>query len=137
MKYSKQGLFYCLLVVSILGGWLCIARAEINRVRPSSPTVRFEQFELEMEPPVSVGFFTYENNRYLEWKGPRMHGIVLPSGYPSYVFNEMGILVDWTSDDGDNPTYLNRWGNFQEWKPATLQDFKDYLSQQPGSAIDN
>ncbi|MCU0962065.1 MAG: hypothetical protein MUF48_18380, partial [Pirellulaceae bacterium] len=97
---------------------------EYEKARPSSPVVSFAQFESEMRAPRQIGYFALNGKYYLEWKGPRMRWCVLPSGSPSYVFDDKGFLVDWTFDDGDDPAYRARWGNFGGWTPTTTNDAK-------------
>jgi hypothetical protein len=77
-----------------------------------------------MSAPREIGFFVHNGKDYLGWKGPRMHGCTLPSGSPSYVFDDNGYLVDWTFDDGDDPAYRARWGGFGGWRPTTNNDAK-------------
>jgi hypothetical protein len=42
-----------------------------------------------------------------------------PSGFPAYVFDPAGRLVDWTPDDGDDPAFLQRWPGLGTGREAT------------------
>lgn len=45
----------------------------------------------------------HDGTRSLVCRGPRAGLLALPSGPAVYVFDEHGVLVDWTPDVGDTP----------------------------------
>jgi hypothetical protein len=125
MRKIKMAIIFTVPVIGILGAWgLCVYH-EYEKARPSSSAICFAQFASEMSEPKQIGFFAHGGKDYLEWKGPLMHWCVLPSGSPSYIFDENGCLVDWTFDDGDDPAYRARWGGFGGWSPTTKNDAQE------------
>lgn len=56
-------------------------------------------------PPVSASHVEHDGITYIELRGhgPGRFVAAVPSGWPLYIFDESGKLVDWNGDPGDSP----------------------------------
>ena len=102
------------LTIWLLGGLVILelGSRDMRALRPPGSVETFDSF-LSWRPEVS-SFWRFSNSDgtfviasgMLENASP----FYLPSGPAEYVFDEEGTMVDWTTDNGDAPEFLEQWG---------------------------
>jgi hypothetical protein len=113
--------------VGLLGGWLQWCRAWYHSVQPAGPTLADH---LARRPAAEQGrVFVADGQKYLALLGPIQVLPRLPSGWPVYVFDSAGRLVDWTPDDGDDEEFTRRWAGAFAGRAVT----PDEVAAWPGS----
>ena len=90
-----------LVVVVLVGSYMAFCFYERNRVTPPDEACSWETFLASMPPPREAWVFHVGGRQYVEVRGPMPSQWTFPSGPPSYVFNQDGILVDWAYDRGE------------------------------------
>ena len=88
-------------------------RLEYRRQSPTATTRYLKAFLLTMPEPQEIyQFQSSADESYNEVVGPWPPFYLIPSGPPVYIFDEAGVLVDWTSDVGDDPDFSRTWGKW-------------------------
>ena len=116
-------LFVCLFVL-----WFCMESKHSAAVRPPANATNFIGF-LQFQPqPAKIRKFAHAEKTYVEVLGDAHTSLLsLPSGPPAYIFDETGLLVDWTADRGDAPTFVNKWGSFSNANFISVEEAKQLL----------
>lgn len=58
---------------------------------------------------------------------PPERRLALPSGYPAWVFDASGNLVDWTADNGDGGPFVDKWGQQPRGTVITEQEARAWI----------
>ena len=102
-----------ILVACILVLYILKERKNTLAVYPAEGATNLVTFCRTGARISAVRRFTYNGKVYVEVIGePRMSLLSLPSGPPVYIFDDIGTFVDWSSDIGDNQTFIRKWGGF-------------------------
>ena len=117
------------LAVMLVGlafyAWL--AKRELATLTPSSEDVSFATFADEMPPPrVLTHIHLRDGGERFVWSG-EIADMILPSGGSCYIFDESGILVDWSPTTGDGESVDHIWRHAIEQKPVTIEDVQAIL----------
>lgn len=115
--------------VCLFGAWAYVEKKAMDGVAPASWGTNLMAF-LELQPePKSVRQFLHGKRTYIEVLGniPKPSLLTLPSGPPAYVFNEFGVLVDWTADRGEDPRFVKKWGGFANGTFITTEQAKELV----------
>jgi len=98
----------CLLVAAVY-----TEKKNADKLSPPVGVTNLVAF-LEARPqPTKIRKFVQNGKVHVEVIGkPIISPLSLPSGPPAYVFDDTGALVDWTSDRGDTPRFVKKWGSF-------------------------
>ena len=107
-----------LAVLLVIVGFMASERASQQRLVPTGRASTLSEY-LDWQP-ASDEFAAIEldGRRHIIAYGP-MCGW-LPSGPSAYVFDDVGRLVDWSSDIGDHPAFDKKWGAQRSSGEATL-----------------
>lgn len=101
---------FCVLIVA----WIF---SEVRWARINSPIGKFENVAEYLSAgrlPSRVTTVHLAGDSYWIAYAPIDFWLALPSSPPGYVFDETGLLVDWSSDPGDDPAFQEKWMNNQE-----------------------
>ncbi|QDU54518.1 hypothetical protein [Aeoliella mucimassa] len=111
------------LIALVLAMWLWVHSTQqyYASIAPSMPGLRYSVFREQHEPASNYVLTDSAGNKYLESIAPLPPMWMLPSGAPAYVFDAKGVLVTWTSDSGDDPTYQQRWRSLPRTKLPDLK----------------
>jgi hypothetical protein len=120
---TKQHLIITVMLVMLLMAWTGSEKYAAQAVRPPPSGTNLTGF-LEARPQYGqIRRFVHNGKAYVQVIGkPTISALSLPSGPPTYIFDEAGSLVDWCRDLGDNPSFANKWGNFSNAIPMTAQE---------------
>jgi hypothetical protein len=120
------------LLVGLFGVWIYSEQKWVRAVCPPESATNLMVF-LEARPhPQQILKFTYGGKTHIEVIGkPVTFFLSLPSGPPAYIFNENGVLVDWSRDVGDNPSFGNRWGGFSNAITISVEESKQLKRVKP------
>jgi hypothetical protein len=111
-KRSKFWLEMCLVTLAFGVAYSCYTiacRREESKLAPPPGVRGFSDFSKAMPPPFSILISTVDGQEYLLWTGKVPAGWRLASGPPAYVFDKTGQLIDWTVDNGEAPTFYEKW----------------------------
>jgi hypothetical protein len=97
-----------IVVLLLVGVPLLVADVlSIKRLSPEGRTTTLREF-LAWQPEASrFCSITIGDKQHVIAFGPK-HAL-FASGYPAYVFDETGNLIDWSTDIGDDPEFDERW----------------------------
>ena len=92
----------------LLGGGHVLLERSYRVIEPGGPTL---PTVLAKFPDINGGRVVESGDakKYLVLYGPLPSDWSNPSGPPVYVFDTAGVLVDWTSDIGDDKAFCGRW----------------------------
>ena len=92
-------------------GMVAMTILNIKRLSPSSPGIQISDFAREKAAPQAIVPFEKNDRTYFGWIAElsTLDTITVVSGPAVYVFDEFGIMVDYTIDIGDAPTFANNW----------------------------
>jgi hypothetical protein len=102
-----------LSVIVLVSGYLLLLRDWYRSVQPPGNSLEVCLTKLPHSPEKSKEFVS-NGNKYLAVFGQLPTFPRFPSGCPVYIFDATRQLVDWTSDEGDDPGFNDRWG--KEWR---------------------
>jgi hypothetical protein len=56
--------------------------------------------------------------------------VSLPSALPGYIFDQSGMLIDWSADPGDDQDFQSRWlkGDRQS---LTVEQARNWIRKRP------
>lgn len=115
-----------LLVGLAFYGWL--AKRELAALTPSSDDVSFTTFAREMPPPRVLTHIHLRNGgERIVWNG-EIATMIVPSGGSCYVFDESGILIDWSPTTGDGESIDQIWRRAIDRQPVTIEDVEAMLN---------
>jgi len=116
-----------LVPVCLFGVWFLCVRAWYQSVQPAGPTLADH---LTQRPaPEQSHLVVLDGQEYLALFGPIQTFPRFPSGWPVYVFDRSGRLVDWTPDEGDDEGFKQRWPGVFDGRAVS----PDELAAWPGS----
>ena len=112
--------------------WIASEKSRVKRVRPPAGATNLVKFLQARPEALKIRKFTNEDKTYIEVLGyPTRPGLSLPSGPPSYVFNESGILVDWASDRGEASAFVKKWGSLSEGIFISVEEARRMMTLTP------
>ncbi|MFA5260652.1 MAG: hypothetical protein WC450_05425, partial [Candidatus Omnitrophota bacterium] len=115
------------VVIFPVSAWLV---SEFRWDRINSPEQKFsnvnEYLALKRMPDKVVKSRQKSGAYYIAFS-PMDTWFALPSGPAAYVFNDTGILVDWTADSEDDPAFYEQW--LDAARPSTLAEMVKTVSQ--------
>ena len=98
--------------------WIETINERRGRINPPEGEVYLSDFLDSGRKTHEVRQFVYDQRNHTAVFGvARMFLTSLPSGPPVYVFDEHGLLIDWSRDIGDNPKFVEKWGAFSNSVP--------------------
>jgi len=105
--------------------------------KPTSAAKSFEGFLQTMRPSRKIEKVMAENQTYLLVSGkmPPFWFVTIPSGGPCYVYDEKGVLVDWTRDAGDDPKFVGRWMGSAAREGITVDQARKLVRTHPSQTI--
>ena len=110
------------LLLGLLAVWIYGEKKGAQAVSPSGGQTNLIVF-LQARPPNLIRKFVYNGQLYMEVIGkPNVSPLSVPSGSPAYIFDETGVLVDWSRDLGDAPSFVKKWGGFSNAAPISVQE---------------
>jgi hypothetical protein len=116
------------LLVCLLAFWIYSERKSASAVRPPEGATNLAAFLAARPQPIQIRRFTHDGKMRVEVVGKPVASLLsLPSGPPAYIFNESGILVDWTSDLGDNPSFIAKWGGLSNAISISVEEAKQLV----------
>lgn len=127
-KRTLSRLSWSVIVAAIaLGGALFIRG--VSRLRPPEYVTDLDSFLLHMPRPERCYELSTDDARFIELVGS-LNAYLLPSGPPAYVFDESRQLVAWTTDQGDEPSFVSHWHSMR--RRELSQEEMDALLRAPG-----
>ena len=103
------------VLVCIVAIWIYAEKENAQAVRPPASGTNLVSFLEERSEVSSVRKFNYNGKLHVEVIGkPHASALSVPSGPPAYIFDENGAFVDWCGDIGDNPSFIKKWGDFND-----------------------
>jgi hypothetical protein len=134
MRRTLEATVILIVLFGVFLYWLHSERQLAQGVRPPRGGTNFTSF-LELRPDAAkVLVFTNGGKAYLEVVGPMyMPGLSLPSGPAAYIFSPSGALVDWVADNGDTPSFYQKWTNLNAATPVTIEQARKLIKAQAAS----
>ena len=127
MSIRQKVYGFIIVALLLLGILIWSVNRDLQAARPRSN----EFFEFIRLAPVTqitrVELLDIGTNEYIEIIGERPS--ILASGPPAYIFDASGQLVDWTSDDGEDPRFQRAWGSPTKRTPATIEYAAELVKQ--------
>ncbi len=80
-----------------------------HRSTPPTPVMSYREFEDLMPVPAEFALLSVNDTTFLQVTGPVSWGLAATSGPPVYIFDATGVLVAWTPDSGDDPSFSSVW----------------------------
>jgi hypothetical protein len=116
------------LVIMFLSAFVYEENRRAVAARPPEEGANLITF-LEARPNSSgVRKFVHNNKVYIEVLGEvGVFFLSVPSGPPAYIFDETGLLVDWTGDRGDDAAYKSKWGSLGNGMFISIEDAKQII----------
>lgn len=126
---TKKAVIAGALLVCLLAVWIYTEKRIANELRPPEGVTNLVAF-LEARPqPSKIRKFPHNGKTHIELIGKPVTSLTsLPSGPPAYVFDETGVLVDWTADRGDTPSFVRKWGSLSNATFITIEEAKQLTS---------
>ena len=104
-----------------LVGYLTISIRHHRKCAPPENVKTLEQFAAAMPPPLYLRTGNAQGKEYLVWSAPVISTAFLLSGPPGYAFDDAGALVDWSTDQGDDLGFREKWPT-DAHHPITLEE---------------
>lgn len=125
---TKKIAIVAALLVCLLAAWIYSEKKSAKAVRPPVGVTNLVAF-LEARPqPSKIRKFVHNGKMHVEVVGkPDTSPLSLPSGSPAYIFDETGALVDWTSDLGDAPAFVSKWGGLSNATFISVEEAKQLV----------
>src|SRR4051794_20209784 len=125
---NKRLIIFVAVIVFMIAAWVCAGKKKAKTGFPPAGGKKLIGF-LEARPPTeSVCKFVHNGTGYVQVIGkPNVSPLSLPSGPPVYIFDETGVLVDWSRDIGDSPSFTRKWGGFSNATPISVEEAKRLL----------
>jgi hypothetical protein len=103
----RKAAIVVLVIVALLGGWLLGVYSWYRSVQPAGATLA--EHLAQRPAPEQRRIIIADRKEFLALFGPIQAFPRLPSGWPVYIFDSAGQLVDWTPDEGDDEAFKRRW----------------------------
>jgi hypothetical protein len=125
MKKSSIVASFVLLCLLVL--WLYSERERMRLIRPAAEEQQLAAF-LAKRSPSRVQKLSQNEKSYLAVTGrPTTSMFTLPSGPPVYIFDDTGMLVDWSGDIGDDSNFVRRWPGLSTATTITVEEAKQLV----------
>ena len=129
----KKGIVIATAVlVCLFAAWIYEENRRADAVRPPEGVTNLITFLAARPQPSRIRKFVHNGQVYVEVLGkPIMSPLSVPSGPPSYIFDETGALVDWAADRGENPSFVSKWGSFSNAIFISVEEAKQLFKKVP------
>ncbi len=131
-KNPKTG-FIILCVYIALFKYGQIGQGENEFFRPSEVTGKFEEITDSIQHDYVVNIIKTNEKFYFQinpvFSNPRIakNFFFFFFFFSEYIFNEIGLLVDWTSDNMDDGPYQDKWERPEVRKEVSKKEAKDMI----------
>lgn len=98
-----------IVVVVLIGGCLTAEYVSHRRVNPTGHAANLDEYLAWRPSAEQFALVGVNCTPYVIAYGPTSSWLMLSSGPSAYVFDDMGRLVDWSPDIGDDPRFDARW----------------------------
>jgi len=106
--------------------WL--ANQQIAALSPPSASVSFADFAEQMPAPrVLTEIHLRNGQKRIVWMSD-VATMIIPSGGSCYVFDESGVLLQWSPTTGDGESIDNIWKQAIDRKPVTIEQVMKTLN---------
>ena len=114
------------VIVFFVVGIIAIDAIDTKRKIPSSPGIHISDFAREKPAPQAIVPFEKNGRTYFGWIAElsTLDTITVVSGPAVYVFDKFGMMVDYTIDVGDDPSFKDNW----EPLMTRFYDKENYIS---------
>jgi hypothetical protein len=125
----KFELLIVLLIPAGLVGGFVLSQIRWHRINnPEGKFTNVGEYLAHGRLPARVTKVQRDGNTYFIAYGPMDYRIAVPSGPAAYVFDQTGQMVDWSSDTGDDRTFMQRW--FRSEEKSSIEELKQIGFQQ-------
>jgi hypothetical protein len=128
----KRGLKTTSGIAVLLLGYVALIRFDIWSTNPGKNGRTLDGFLASMPKPQKVELINTATQSFVFVTGvyPRFWWITVPSGPPCYVFATNGVLIEWTSDIGDDDAFMKRWPFSLPRQPMKVDELPGISSAQ-------
>ena len=133
-NFSAYLPFFLTLILCLLGGVFFSSLYDYNQFSDIvKRQTHIRQF-IERKTPVSLLYsFEKDSRRYIWWQLPiQRNGIFLPSGPAVFIFDEQGVLCDYSLDIGEEPSFTKTW--MEKDKDKTVVMLSELISRYSNTA---
>jgi len=98
-----------ILLLAMILTWLASEFRYAARICPTGKADTYHDYRQKMNAPRRGNLLEKDGQQYYALFGKVDAWFALPSGPPVYVFDTNGVMVDWTSDSGEDPEFTRTW----------------------------
>ena len=109
MKRYRELVICGIVGLGVLIAWFGWSVIETSKQALPSSVRDLRSFMDAMPTPDAVNRIEVGGAAYYEVVGPIASTFAAPSGPPVYIFAEDLSVVDWTIDNGEDPSFTSRW----------------------------
>jgi Rieske Fe-S protein len=116
------------VLVCLLAAWINAKKKAATAVRPTVGATNLVAFLETQAQTNQIRSFIHNGKVYVMVIGkPSLSPLSVPSGSPAYIFDETGAFVDWCRDLGDAPTFVKKWGSFNNATQISVEQAKQLV----------